>query len=107
MTPGVTIARVAEEDLDVLLPLVRAYCDHPEVAPSDAALLAVSRALIADPVGEGIQLLAAHLAWTTAPDDHRAQAVDDRVAGPRSEWVHYDVPTGADDPSSVSAQPER
>jgi GNAT superfamily N-acetyltransferase len=41
-----------------LLPLVRAYCDFYEVAPTDEALLAVSRALIADPDREGVQLMA-------------------------------------------------
>ena len=45
--------RVREEDLDDLLPLMRAYCDFYEVAPSDEALLAMSRALIADPEREG------------------------------------------------------
>jgi GNAT superfamily N-acetyltransferase len=54
----VTIDRVAESDLDALLPLMRAYCDFYEVSPSDAALLALSRALIADPEREGLQLLA-------------------------------------------------
>ena len=47
-----------EEDLEDLLPLMRAYCEFYEVAPSDAALLAMSRALIADPQREGIQLIA-------------------------------------------------
>jgi GNAT superfamily N-acetyltransferase len=51
-------ARVTEADLPALLPLVRAYCDFYEVAPSDDALLALSRALIADPDREGVQLLA-------------------------------------------------
>jgi len=41
-----------------LLPLVRAYCDFYEVAPTDEALLAVSRVLIADPDREGVQLMA-------------------------------------------------
>jgi GNAT superfamily N-acetyltransferase len=41
-----------------LLPLMRAYCDFYSVQPPDAALLAMSRALIADPVHEGLQLLA-------------------------------------------------
>jgi GNAT superfamily N-acetyltransferase len=54
----VTIERVGEADLDELLPLVRAYCDFYEVSPSDEALLALSRALIADPDREGVQLLA-------------------------------------------------
>ena len=52
------IARVRADDLPALLPLVRAYCDFYEVTPSDEALLGVSRALIADPDGEGVQLLA-------------------------------------------------
>lgn len=52
------ITRVSDDDLPALLPLVRAYCDFYEVAPSDDALLSVSRALIADPEREGVQLLA-------------------------------------------------
>ena len=52
------ITRVSEADLPELLPLVRAYCDFYEVAPSDQALLAASRALIADPEREGVQLIA-------------------------------------------------
>src|SRR6266516_3551624 len=51
-------SRVVEADLPELLPLVRAYCDFYEVAPTDDALLAVSRALIADPDREGVQLIA-------------------------------------------------
>jgi GNAT superfamily N-acetyltransferase len=51
-------SRVVEADLPELLPLVRAYCDFYDVAPSDEALLAVSRALIADPDREGVQLIA-------------------------------------------------
>ena len=47
-----------EASLRRLLPLMRAYCDFYSVQPSDAALLAMSRALIADPVHEGVQLLA-------------------------------------------------
>jgi GNAT superfamily N-acetyltransferase len=53
-----SIARVGAEDLDELLGLMRAYCDFYEVSPSDDDLLAVSRALIGDPVGEGLQLIA-------------------------------------------------
>jgi GNAT superfamily N-acetyltransferase len=53
-----TIDRVTETDLTELLPLMRAYCDFYEVAPSDDALLSLSRALIADPEHEGVQLLA-------------------------------------------------
>jgi GNAT superfamily N-acetyltransferase len=53
-----SISRVAEADLDDLLGLMRAYCDFYEVSPSDEDLLAISRALIGDPDGEGLQLLA-------------------------------------------------
>ena len=47
-----------ERDLDELLPLMRAYCDFYEASPPDEALLALSRALLADPRREGVQLLA-------------------------------------------------
>jgi GNAT superfamily N-acetyltransferase len=145
------IAVVTEADLTDLLPLMRAYCEFYEVTPSDEALLAMSRALIADPQREGTQLIArdgqdravafatifwtwqtlaaaraavmndlfvaehargtkiadaliaacadaarahgaAHLIWQTAKDNHRAQAVYDRVGGRRSEWLDYDLP---------------
>jgi GNAT superfamily N-acetyltransferase len=141
---------VQDTDLPELLTLMRGYCDFYEVAPSDEALLVMSRALIADPVREGMQLLArdesgraigfatifwtwsttraarigvmndlfvalggrgtgaadaliaaclercrAHgaalLAWRTALDNHRAQAVYDRVGGRRSQWLDYDL----------------
>ena len=52
------IAVVTETDLPDLLPLVRAYCDFYEVTPGDDELLALSRALIADPGLEGFQLIA-------------------------------------------------
>lgn len=52
------IATVTESDLPDLLPLVRAYCDFYEVTPGDDELLALSRALIADPDLEGFQLIA-------------------------------------------------
>jgi GNAT superfamily N-acetyltransferase len=51
-------AIVTEADLPELLPLMRGYCDFYDVAPSDDALLAMSRTLIADPEQEGIQLIA-------------------------------------------------
>ena len=146
-----TIEVAAESDLPELLPLMRGYCDFYEVAPSDEALLAMSRALIADPAREGLQLVArdaqgkatgfatifwswstSHaarigimndlfvepaargtgvaealiqecvgrarsrgavvLAWQTAPDNHRAQKVYDRIGGRRSQWLDYDLP---------------
>ena len=145
-----TIDVVGEADLPELLPLMRGYCDFYEVAPSDEALLAMSRALIADPAREGVQLVARDdgggaigfatifwtwsttraarigvmndlfvapagrgsgaadaliaacvercrthganlLAWQTALDNHRAQAVYDRVGGERSQWVDYEI----------------
>jgi len=141
---------VVEADLPQLLPLVRSYCEFYEVAPTDAALLAVSRALIADPDREGVQLMArddekgavgfatvywswdtliaartgimhdlfvlpsargtgvadllisacleecrrqgaAKLAWQTARDNTRAQAVYERVGATREEWVDYSL----------------
>jgi len=54
----VLVRRVGEQDLRELLPLMRGYCDFYEVAPGDGELLAVSRALIADPEREGVQLIA-------------------------------------------------
>jgi GNAT superfamily N-acetyltransferase len=52
------IAVVGPEDFGDLLPLVRAYCDFYEVSPSDEALLALFEALAADPLNEGLQLIA-------------------------------------------------
>jgi GNAT superfamily N-acetyltransferase len=149
------ITRVGEADLEALLPLMRGYCEFYGVSPSDEALLAVSRALIADPEREGVQLIArgtdgravgfatvywtwqtlaasrlgvmndlfvadeargsglaerliaacrgrcaehgaTELAWQTAKDNLRAQAVYDRVGARRSEWLDYSlaVPPG-------------
>jgi GNAT superfamily N-acetyltransferase len=151
LSPGHDIRVVREEDLALLLPLMRSYCDFYEVAPADDALLAMSRALLADPEHEGVQLLAlggdgagiafatifwtwstlsarrlgvmndlfvapaargsgladaliaacagrcrergaTSLAWQTAVDNERAQAVYDRVGGRRSTWLDYDLP---------------
>jgi ribosomal protein S18 acetylase RimI-like enzyme len=55
---GARIARVSEDDLDELLALMRGYCDFYGVAPADADLVAMSRALLADPEREGVQLIA-------------------------------------------------
>lgn len=59
----VDIQVVREEDLEDLLPLLRGYCAFYEqtagiTPPADAALVALCRALIADPEHEGVQLLA-------------------------------------------------
>jgi GNAT superfamily N-acetyltransferase len=144
------IAPVTEADLPELLPLMRGYSEFYEVDPPDDALLAMSRALIADPELEGIQLLArdgegkaigfatifgswstssaarigtmndlfvapegrgsgaaddliracvercrergaVRLEWQTALDNHRAQAVYDRVGGKREQWYDYSL----------------
>jgi GNAT superfamily N-acetyltransferase len=53
-----SIARVGREDLDELLPLIRAYCDFYNVAPSDRDLMTLSGVLIDDPEHEGLQLIA-------------------------------------------------
>ena len=55
---GSSIARVGPEDLDELLPLIRAYCDFYNVAPSDRDLITLSGVLIDDPEHEGLQLIA-------------------------------------------------
>ena len=55
---GHSITRVGLADLDELLGLMRAYCDFYEVSPPDEDLLTIARALIADPVNEGVQLIA-------------------------------------------------
>ena len=142
------ISQVVEADLPELLPMVRGYCDFYGADPSDQALLALSRALLADPEREGVQLIARdddgrpvgfatlywtwgtlsasrvgvmndlfvtaaargggvadalieacrarcrehganRLTWQTAKDNHRAQAVYQRVGATREEWVDY------------------
>jgi GNAT superfamily N-acetyltransferase len=146
------IAVVGPVDLPELLPLLRAYCDFYEVAPSDQALVELSRALLADPRREGLQLLArddagravgfatlywtwqtlaaarvgvmndlfvapeargggvaraliaacvercrehgaTELIWQTAHDNHRAQALYDRLGATRDDrWLDYSLP---------------
>jgi GNAT superfamily N-acetyltransferase len=145
------ISTVTDADLSDLLPLMRGYCDFYEVDPSDEALLAMARELIADPDKEGVQLIArddggravgfatifwtwstlsasrigvmndlfvdreargsgvaealiaacaercrergaTSLEWATAHDNHRAQAVYDRVGGKRdARWLDYSL----------------
>ena len=163
-----TIETVTEADLPELLPLMRAYCDFYGSNPSDDDLLAMSRALIANPEYEGVQLIArdgasgageatpggaaaaspagaplgfvtifwtwstnsaarigvmndlfvteqargrgaadalihacvarcrergaVRLEWQTARDNHRAQAVYERVGGKREQWLDYSLP---------------
>jgi GNAT superfamily N-acetyltransferase len=42
------------------------------------------------------------LSWQTAPDNHRAQAVYDRVGGTREQWVDYWLPvSGGPEPNTA------
>ena len=51
-----------------------------------------AEALIAACVDHARERGAVSLQWQTALDNHRAQAVYDRVGGARRDWVHYDLP---------------
>jgi GNAT superfamily N-acetyltransferase len=58
-TPGDhSISVVTNADIEELLPLMRAYCDFYEAAPDDDELRGLSRALLAAPEREGLQLMA-------------------------------------------------
>lgn len=61
---GYSLAVVSEADFEDLLALMRAYCDFYETAPRDDELLALSRALLADPKHEGVQVIARDLERT-------------------------------------------
>jgi GNAT superfamily N-acetyltransferase len=52
------IELVGAADLPELLGLMRAYCDFYGATPGEEALLDLSRALLADPEREGVQLIA-------------------------------------------------
>jgi GNAT superfamily N-acetyltransferase len=62
-----TVAPARDGDLPELLALMRAYCEFYETEARDDALLALSRALIADPQREGVQLLARDAEQDAAP----------------------------------------
>jgi GNAT superfamily N-acetyltransferase len=90
-----SIQRVSEEDRDDVLVLMRAYCDFYEVSPSDADLVTIIRALIADPEHEGVQLLArsdagdavgfATLYWTWSTTDAcRIGVMNDLFVSPQA-----------------------
>ena len=53
-----TLHTAAEADLPELLGLMRGYADFYGVSPADEQLLELSRALIADPEREGVQVIA-------------------------------------------------
>lgn len=52
------ISIVTEADLPEILPLMQAYCRFYDVNPTDDDLLNMSRSLLDDPSGMGIQLIA-------------------------------------------------
>ena len=52
------ISRVAPDEIDELLPLMRAYCDFYAASPTDEDLIRLCRSLIGDPEREGRQLMA-------------------------------------------------
>jgi GNAT superfamily N-acetyltransferase len=89
-----SIKQVTEAEVATLLPLMRAYCDFYQVAPSDSALLSMARALIADPDKEGVQLIAieageavgfATVFWSWATSDAaRIGVMNDLFVAPES-----------------------
>ena len=52
------IEPVTERDIDELLPLMQAYCDFYEAAPSDDELTGMVLELLEEPEVEGVQLIA-------------------------------------------------
>jgi len=89
------------DDLDEVLPLMRAYCDFYEVAHGDEALTAYAEALIRACADRAREHGAAPLEWQTAKDNYRAQALYDRVGGERSEqWLDYTLRTGQAPPDA-------
>ena len=149
MPDGAEVRPARAEEVEGLLPLMRAYCDFYDSSPSDQGLREMAEALIADPEqgalfvardrGHGAVGFAAMgwkwsstrgarvgvledlfvtpegrgrgfaealieacaqccrergapaLEWYTAPDNHRAQAVYDRVGGRPETWIQYEL----------------
>ena len=96
-----TITRVGEPDLPVLMPMLRAYCDFYRVDPPDDRLLALANALIDNPA-EGLQLIARddgtpigfatiYWTWETAPDNVTAQRLYDGIGAEKSTWLAYEI----------------
>jgi GNAT superfamily N-acetyltransferase len=136
------------EEIEELLPLMRAYCEFYDASPPDGGLREMARALIAEPeqgalfiardgekavgfaalgwkwsslrgarigvmedlfvapeargrgTAEALIEACAELCrkrgvpamqWTTAPDNHRAQAVYERVGASPGTWVEYEL----------------
>lgn len=146
LAEGVEIRDAREDELDELLPLMRAYCDFYESSPPDEGVLRMARTLITDPSqgavfiarqdgqaigfatldwkwsmlngtrvgyledlfvdpearGQGtadalIRICADRcrergmggMAWLTAPDNHRAQAVYNRTGTESGTYLEY------------------
>ena len=87
MATGTDITRVGPGDLDQLLPLIRAYCDFYEVAPSDEDLIRLSRALIDDPEhergGEAVGFATIYWTWSTT-DAARIGVMNDLFVAQRA-----------------------
>jgi GNAT superfamily N-acetyltransferase len=49
LADGVEIRPAREDEIEELLPLMRAYCDFYESSPSDQGVIAMARTLISDP----------------------------------------------------------
>jgi GNAT superfamily N-acetyltransferase len=47
---------------------------------------------------------AVSLGWQTAKDNHRAQAVYERVGGVREEWLDYSIDTRSTQPAATAAR---
>ena len=52
----------------------------------------VGRALIEASAAVARERGAASLDWSTAPDNHRAQALYDSTGAAKSEWIEYELP---------------
>ncbi len=77
------------------------------IAP-DARGRGLAEALIDRCQAESAHRGAAKLTWITRPDNHRAQAVYDRVGAHRDPWVNYriDLPAGPSGPPSAESAME-
>jgi GNAT superfamily N-acetyltransferase len=57
LADGVEIRPAREDELDELLPLMRAYCDFYESSPTDEGVMTMARTLIGDP-SQGVVFIA-------------------------------------------------
>jgi GNAT superfamily N-acetyltransferase len=80
------------------------YWFFSSLRPSEAVLLndlfvaaeargrGVGRELIEASLAVAQERGASHLEWSTAPDNHTAQALYDSTGAERSEWLTYELP---------------